>query len=118
MPFHRHQELVLGMGQPGRARLALAPMLETAQAHAESEQMLEVLRGWLRQACPPGLGHYVRSYSGQPDRAVFQPTRVGQPIPAGDVPGDAPGSPLAQTGNQAQCDHIYRNTILLATAAW
>ena len=50
MPFDRHQELVLGMGEPGRARLLLAPMLETTQARAEGEQMLEVLRGGLRQA--------------------------------------------------------------------
>ena len=45
IPFNRHQELVLGMGEPGRARLILAPVLETTQAHAESQQMLEVLRG-------------------------------------------------------------------------
>jgi hypothetical protein len=50
MPFNRHQKLVLGRGEPGHARLILAPMLETAQAHAEGEQMLEVLRGGLRQA--------------------------------------------------------------------
>ena len=45
MPFNRHQELVLGVGEPGRARLILAPVLETTQAHAESQQMLEVMRG-------------------------------------------------------------------------
>ena len=45
MPFNRHQQLVLGVGEPGRARLILAPVLETTQAHAESQQMLEVMRG-------------------------------------------------------------------------
>ena len=45
MPLHRHEQLVLGMGEPGRAGLILAPMLETPQAHPEGEQMLKVFGG-------------------------------------------------------------------------
>ena len=50
MPLNRHQELVLGMGEPGRARLILAPCWKMTQSTTESEQMLEVLQGGLRQA--------------------------------------------------------------------
>jgi hypothetical protein len=39
----RHQQLMLCVGQAHRARLVLAPPLETAQGNPESQQVLELL---------------------------------------------------------------------------
>ena len=55
MPFNGDQELVLGRSEPGRARLLLAPVLETTQAHPEGQHVLEILGSWLRQVHPPEL---------------------------------------------------------------
>jgi len=74
MSFDRYQELVLNLGDPGFARLALAPMLETAQARPERQQMLEVLTSWLGQAAPPPLGRYARSYPLHATVCMPQPT--------------------------------------------
>jgi len=43
MAFDRYQQLVLGMCQPGRGRLILAPAQETTQCRAEPEKVLEIL---------------------------------------------------------------------------
>ena len=43
MALDRYQQLVLGMRQPGRDRLVLAPAQETTQCRAEPEKVLEIL---------------------------------------------------------------------------
>ena len=50
----RDQELVLDVSEPRGPGLGLAPVLETAQADPERQQVLEVLTGRCRQGRPPG----------------------------------------------------------------
>ena len=43
MALDRYQQLMLGMCQPGRGRLVLAPAQETTQRRAKPEKVLEIL---------------------------------------------------------------------------
>ena len=49
MALERHQELVLDVGEPGRAGLLLAPVLEPAQGDPEGQEILEISASWLWQ---------------------------------------------------------------------
>lgn len=51
MALDRNQQLMLDVGQAYRASLVFAPPLKAAQAGAKSEEVFEVLTGWLRQNC-------------------------------------------------------------------
>lgn len=56
MALDGHQELMLNMGEAGRAGLLLAPVLEAAQADPKGKEVLEVAAGWLGQGNAPRLG--------------------------------------------------------------
>src|SRR5581483_2001266 len=65
MALDRQQQLVLCRGEPGAARLGLAPMQELAQAGAEFQQVLVVHGGWLAV-----VGHGTATRSDHDERHI------------------------------------------------